>query len=128
MASRRGKRSSRGRGRDGQFGLAHRVYHTIKKRILSCEIPPVARLRDQTLAKQLGVSRTPVREALMALTREGLVEIFPRSKTRVCMFTEHDLEEIFDLRIALETLAIQEGMERFCGEEIRSLRSAYSKG
>jgi DNA-binding GntR family transcriptional regulator len=107
--------------------LTLRVYRAIKERILSGEIPLGARLHDEDLGAQLGVSRTPVREALMTLTREGLVEIVPRSQTRVRTFTEHDLEEIFDLRSALETLAVRRSADRLRPEQIERLRGMYRK-
>lgn len=108
--------------------LALRVYRAIKERILTGAIPLGSRLRDEDLASQLGVSRTPVREALMTLTREGLVEIVPRSQTRVRMFTENDLEEIFDIRIALETLAVRKAAEQFPPDKLRRLRTAQRAG
>jgi DNA-binding GntR family transcriptional regulator len=66
-----------------QENLTDHVYRAVKQRILSQEIEIGTRLRDETLAAQLGVSRTPVREALMRLHRDGLVDIVPRSGTRV---------------------------------------------
>jgi DNA-binding GntR family transcriptional regulator len=87
--------------------LTDKVYRVIKERILAQDIEVGARLRDDDLAGQLRVSRTPVREALLRLAREGLVEIIPRSGTHVRIFTGHDIEEIFDLRIALESLAVR---------------------
>lgn len=108
--------------------LALRVYRAIKDRILTGEIPPGSRLRDEELAAQLGVSRTPVREALMSLMREGLVEIISRSQTRVRTFTEHDLEEIFDIRIALETLAVRAAVEHIRPSQVSRLRAAQRAG
>src|SRR5262245_35638355 len=87
--------------------LTDRVYRAIKDRLLSQEIEVGSRLREDDLAAQLGVSRTPIREALMRLAQEGLVEIAPRSGTHVCTFTPDDIEQIFDLRIALESLAVR---------------------
>ena len=108
--------------------LASRVYRAIKDRILTGQIPLGGRLRDEDLAAQLGVSRTPVREALMTLTREGLVEMVPRSQTSVRRLTEHDLEEIFDIRIALETLAVRTATERIRPEQLKRLRGAQREG
>ena len=107
--------------------LTEQVYRAIKNRILSNELEVGSRLRDEELALQLGVSRTPVREAILRLSREGLVEIFPRSGTRVRRFTEQDLDEIFDLRIALEALAIRKAALRLEPSQIDQLREMQEK-
>src|ERR1700761_8902396 len=92
--------------------LTDSVYKTIKKQILTHELPLGSRIKDDDLAAQLGVSRTPVREAIHSLIHDGLVEVIPRSKTRVCTLSEGDINEIFDLRIALESLAARLSADR----------------
>ena len=64
-------------------------------------------MRETALAEQLGVSRVPVREALIELERHGLVEFDDKGRTRVPVLTAHDVEEIYQLRLALEPLAAQ---------------------
>jgi DNA-binding GntR family transcriptional regulator len=110
-----------------QENLTDHVYRAIKERIVAQEIEVGSRLRDEELAVQLGVSRTPVREALMRLHRDGLVQIVPRSGTRVRTFTEQDIEQIFDLRIALESLAIQKATSRLTDDEIARLRTLHER-
>ena len=105
--------------------LTDHVYRAIKQRILSTEFEVGSRLRDEELAEQLAVSRTPVREALLLLNRERLVEIIPRSGTRVRTFTEQDIEEIFDLRIALEALAVRKAAIRIETGALGRLRAMY---
>ena len=105
--------------------LTDRVYRQIKARILSHEIPLGAKILDDDLAAQLGVSRTPVREAIRNLIHDGLVEAIPRSQTRVRLLTENDIEEIFDLRVALESLAIQKATERLSREQVHQLRQMH---
>lgn len=105
--------------------LTDRVYRQIKASILGHEIPLGAKIRDEDLAVQLGVSRTPVREAIRNLIRDGLVEVVPRSQTRVRLFTEDDIEEIFDLRVALETLAVRKAAERLSKEQVHHLRQLH---
>ena len=107
--------------------LTDQVYRAIKHRILSNELEVGSRLRDEELALQLSVSRTPVREALLRLSREGLVEIIPRSGTRVRTFTEEDIEEIFDLRIALEALAIRKAATRIGSADLERLREMFAR-
>ncbi|MDB6138195.1 MAG: transcriptional regulator, GntR family, partial [Verrucomicrobiaceae bacterium] len=69
-------------------------------------------LRETALAEQLGVSRVPVREALIELERHGLVEFDDKGRTRVPVLTAKDLEEIYQLRLALEPLAARLMAER----------------
>ncbi len=107
--------------------LTDQVYGAIKHRILSSQFEVGSKLRDETLAKQLGVSRTPVREAILRLSREGLVEIIPRSGTRVRTFTERDIEEIFELRIALEKLAVRKAATRLDRAQVRRLRDMHEQ-
>lgn len=107
--------------------LTDQVYRAIKHRILSNEFAVGSRLRDEELALQLSVSRTPVREAILRLSREGLVEIVPRSGTRVRTFTEQDIEDIFDLRIALEALAARKAADRIETQDLERLREMYER-
>ena len=66
------------------------------------DLAPGARLGEVELADRLGVSRTPVREALSRLAAEGLVEIAPNRGARVATWTVAELEGVFDLRSSLE--------------------------
>jgi len=107
--------------------LTEQVYRAVKHRILSNELEVGSRLRDEELAAQLGVSRTPVREPILRLNREGLVEVIPRSGTRVRRFTERDIDDIFDLRIALEALATRRAALLLGDAEIAQLRAMHEK-
>ncbi len=107
--------------------LTDRVYRAIKDRILSQEIEVGCRLRDDDLAEQLDVSRTPVREASMRLAQEGLLEIVPRSGTRVRTFSERDIEEIWDLRVALEALAVRKAATSISPERLEYLRLMHKR-
>jgi GntR family transcriptional regulator, rspAB operon transcriptional repressor len=110
-----------------RLNLTERVYCVLKERILSQEIELGARLRDEELAAQLGVSRTPVREALMRLNREGLVDIVPRSGTMVRVFSESDVEDIYDVRIALESLSARRAAKNLKPEHLRRLRQMHER-
>jgi DNA-binding GntR family transcriptional regulator len=70
--------------------------------ILTGEYGPDERLIEEQLAERLGVSRTPVRQALTMLEAEGLVEIAPNRGATVCSFTFEDVWDIYDLRAVLE--------------------------
>jgi DNA-binding GntR family transcriptional regulator len=110
-----------------QENLTDHVYRAVKQRILTQEIEIGTRLRDEALAAQLGVSRTPVREALMRLHRDGLVDIVPRSGTRVRSFTDSDIDEIYDLRIVLESFAVRKATSRLTDDAIARLRELHQK-
>ncbi|MGI0086144.1 MAG: GntR family transcriptional regulator [Nitrososphaerales archaeon] len=105
--------------------LADTVYRSIKEKILNHEIPRGARIRDEELAGQLGVSRTPIREAIRTLIRDGLVEVVPRSMTRVRNFTEQDIIEIFDIRIELESFAARKSAGHIPQVQLQNLRSLH---
>ena len=88
--------------------LADRTLQAIRAAIVSGELPAEAPLKDRQLAEQLGVSRTPVREALHRLEAAGLVEPRGRSGWVVSPFTEQDVRELFQLRMLLEPVGISE--------------------
>ena len=85
--------------------LTERVYSSVKEAILSLNLKPGSPLVEDELAGQLGTSKTPVRDALLALERDGLVTKIPYKGTYVSELTEDDAVEIFQLRSALEGLA-----------------------
>jgi DNA-binding GntR family transcriptional regulator len=82
---------------------AQEAQATLRAAILGGEIAPGARLGEVELAEQLGVSRTPVREALRRLAADGLVEVLPNRGARVAQWTPDDLDEIYELRALLES-------------------------
>jgi DNA-binding GntR family transcriptional regulator len=81
---------------------SERATGAVRELILRGDFAAGARLGEVELAERLGVSRTPVREALARLASEGLVEIVPNRGARVSSWTVAELEEVFDLRAALE--------------------------
>jgi DNA-binding GntR family transcriptional regulator len=94
---------------------AGRTVAAVRELILRGDFPAGARLGEVELAERLGVSRTPVREALGRLAAEGLVEIIPNRGARVTSWTVAELEGVFDLRTALEprltALAVPRAMD-----------------
>lgn len=81
------------------------VLETLRKSIIAGAFAAGDHLAEGTLARQLGVSRAPVREAMMQLEREGLLKFDKRGAALVRPFTPEDFEEIFTLRLALETMS-----------------------
>ena len=79
------------------------------------------RLMEIALAERLGVSRTPIREAMRKLEQEGLVVMIPRRGAQVANITEKDLNDVLEVRIALENVAIEKACARMTEEEMRRL-------
>jgi DNA-binding GntR family transcriptional regulator len=104
--------------------LRERVYQALREALVSGELPPGQRLRDQELAAQLGVSRTPVREALQRLEDEGLVETSPRALTRVSPLDARAAREAFPVVAALHALAARSGAPRLTPAELEEMRAA----
>ena len=81
------------------------VFNTLRQAILRGELKPGERLMEIRLANQLGVSRTPIREAIRMLELEGLVIMIPRKGAQVAQITEKDLNDVLEVRLGLEELA-----------------------
>jgi DNA-binding GntR family transcriptional regulator len=96
---------------------ADRAYQQLKQAILADEFEPGAPLREERLATELGVSRTPVREALRRLGAEGLVVIDSNRGGRVPEWSEQDIEEIYAMRIYLESYAARRAAMTFTPEQ-----------
>jgi len=87
--------------------LADQVYEYLRKKITNVELEPGSRIDATQIAKELGVSITPVREAINKLSQQGLVIIKPYVGFFVANLTSKDIEELFDLRKSLELLALE---------------------
>ncbi len=87
--------------------LSSIVYDNLKGKILNNELFPGDKLIEMDIAKELGVSRTPVREALSRLSEEGLVENFPRKSYIVSKISMKKARDLYDVRTALEPLAVK---------------------
>lgn len=81
------------------------VYEFIKEMILSCQIKSGEKIQEQKIAEQLGVSRTPMREAITRLANDGLVRIYPNRYSEVVTFSEDDIRQIGEMRIELEMMS-----------------------
>jgi len=87
--------------------LAKMAYKTLRDSILAGQFLPGEVYNEMALAKELGISRTPVREALLELSSQGLITYLPRKGVMVKHYTRHDVEEIFELRKAIELAALE---------------------
>ena len=83
------------------------VFNTLRKAILRGELKPGERLMEIQLANKLGVSRTPIREAIRKLELEGLVLMIPRKGAEVAQITEKNMQDVLEVRKALEELSVQ---------------------
>ena len=87
--------------------LADRVYRTLREQILQGQYNPGQKLNIDQLARDLGVSNTPIREAMARLERLGLVEMVPYCGPKIKRLNTAQLKDIYDVRIALEELAVR---------------------
>lgn len=119
-----------GTGRDpgGYTLLRDAVRDEIRERIIDGRYPPNTRIVERSLAEQLGVSRIPVREALRMLETEGFVTLVPRRGVLVRQLSEKDVDELFDVRRALEVLAAERAAERAGKGDILRLRQVLARG
>ena len=100
------------------------VFKTLRQAILKGDLLPGERLVEIRLAKDLGVSRTPIREAIRMLELEGLVIIIPRRGAEVAGITGKSLRDVLEVRKALEELAIELACERMDEDDIKELSLA----
>ena len=100
------------------------VFNTLRKAILRGELKPGERLMEIQLANKLGVSRTPIREAIRKLELEGLVLMFPRKGAEVAQITEKNMQDVLEVRKALEELSVQLACERITPEQVEEMKMA----
>lgn len=135
----KGKMSEEKRGRLNRITnipfLRERAYQAIKEAIISLKLEPGEKLKESTLVEELGISKTPIREALTRLQHEGLVEVLPFRGAFVAEIDDRDMEEIFELRELLEGAAVKRAAISFSLEDsqegealLEEMRTAYKAG
>lgn len=97
------------------------VFNTLRQEILTGKLKPGERLMEIQLANKLGVSRTPIREAIRKLELDGLVIMIPRRGAEVAQITLKDLKDVMEVRCALDVLAIELACERMEQEGLNGL-------
>ncbi len=100
------------------------VFNTLRQAILKGELEPGERLMEIQLADRLGVSRTPIREAIRKLELEGLVLMIPRKGAEVARISEKSLRDVLEVRRSLEELAIELACQRMDEQELEDLEQA----
>ena len=109
---------------DAYLPLRDVVFHTLREAILKGDLKPGERLMELQLAAKLGVSRTPIREAIRMLEQEGLAVTIPRKGAEVAKMTEKDMQDVLQVREALDELAANIACERITQEELDELVTA----
>lgn len=107
---------------DAYLPLRDVVFNTLREAILRGELVPGERLMELQLAAKLGVSRTPIREAIRMLEQEGLAITIPRKGAIVAGMTEKDMQDVLEIREALEELSVQVACDKITAEEIEQLQ------
>ena len=104
------------------------VFQTLRQAILRGTLQPGERLMEIHLAQKLGVSRTPVREAVRKLESEGYVVMIPRKGTYVASLSIQDVNDVFEIRSALEGMAAYYAALRASEEEIQQVKDFVETG
>lgn len=106
---------------EDNHSLGSRVFHTIRENILSGKYAPNEELKEKTIGEELGVSRTPVREALRQLELEGLVSIIPNKGAYVVGISQKDMQDIYEIRCRLEGLCARWAATNITKEQLDEL-------
>jgi len=107
--------------------LAEEIEHILRERILKGEYGIGERIKENQIAEELKVSRTPIREAFKQLEKEGLIESIPNRGSFALGLTKQDVKDIYAVRAAVEVLAVEWAIPRISDEEILRLRDAFER-
>ncbi|HEX9015498.1 MAG TPA: GntR family transcriptional regulator [Chloroflexota bacterium] len=107
--------------------LAEQAYGFLKGNIISLQYPPGSPLLENQLAKQLGISRSPMREALARLEREGFIEIVPWKGARVREINLKQITDLYQVRICLEGMAARLAVPNLDRRELETVRAAMNE-
>jgi DNA-binding GntR family transcriptional regulator len=118
-------------GKDGAIAVARSASdiatELIREAIFEGRLDPGQRLKEEELAQELGISRTPVREALLILQAEGLVSAVPNRGAVVRTYTENDLVDMYELRALLESFAAHQAAKRITDEQLAALADSCER-
>ena len=107
-------------------GLTDYVYETIKKRLITCEYLPNSVLNEAQIATELGCSRTPTREAIIQLERQGFLHIIPKKGIYVSAITANEIMQIFQARKEIEPVALKMGRANLDTELLLDFKQRFS--
>ncbi len=106
---------------------ADKAYHQIREKIVTVEMPPGSVIRESLLMESLGLGRTPIREALKRLQTENLVEVVPRQGLFVADITITDLQQIYEVRVEIESLCARLAAERFTPDHLIEMEALIAE-
>ena len=109
----------------GHGSLGNKIFTVLRDKILNEEYTQGQKLNEVALSKELNISRTPIREALKQLELEGLVKSIPNKGVCVGGVSHRDIDDMLEIRYALEGLAIQLAIERINDEELEKIKEVY---
>jgi DNA-binding GntR family transcriptional regulator len=112
-----------GRGNGYEPTAAHAAYLQLKELIVTLGLPPGSTIHEDELQRKLGVSRTPVREALHRLAHDGMLHIYPRRAMVVAKLGLSEIRQLFEVRLALEPSAAALAAKRLSSAELARLRT-----
>lgn len=104
--------------------LQNAVYAHLRELIVTGKLAPGTRLKEQRLSELLGVSRSPIREAIVQLARDGLVTTKARNGDFVTWYTPTDVREIYDVRLAIEMMAMRRAVPKLTDAQLHRLEEA----
>lgn len=105
--------------------MRDQAFHWLKKKIITLEYPMGSALMENDVCRELGMGRTPVREAIQQLAAEGLVSILPRKGTFVSNVSFWEFEKLLETRIMLETHVVRELAVSITPEQVKNLKSLF---
>ncbi|MCJ7565394.1 MAG: GntR family transcriptional regulator [Candidatus Aminicenantes bacterium] len=103
------------------LSLKEKAYRIIKEKLLKMEFEPGGRIREDLLAEEISMSRTPVREAINQLTAEGFINNIPRRGLFFIKIRQEEIKDLLDVREVLEILAVDKCIEKISAEQIKNL-------
>lgn len=109
------------------LSLKDRAYQNIKFQIIRGNLRPGTRLLEEELAKAMSISRAPIREAFNKLEKEGFVTTIPRKGTAVSNVTTEIIEDIFEIRETLETLAVKKSLGKIFIDELEKVGDNFKE-
>jgi len=109
------------------LSLKDRVYQNIKSQIITGTLKPRTRLPEAELSKAMNISRAPIREAFNRLEKEGFVTVIPRKGAAVSNITTQTIEDIFEIRESLESLAVKKSIGKISIEELEKVGESFKK-
>jgi GntR family transcriptional regulator, rspAB operon transcriptional repressor len=108
-----------------QLPLSDQVYTLIRKAIVMGNLPPGAPIREPEIAERLGISRTPVREAVKRVSDEGLIEVFAQHGTFVSDIRRAEVEEAYIIRIALESESVERAAATITARQLQDIEDLH---